>query len=205
MHITWLGQTALKIQTKNVDEDIITLIDAYRPKQGEFPRNLAANLALFSKGGEGAVTLTGDPFTIETLGEFDTKGVLITTVAGPEGTIIFKLSVEGINLIHLGVLHQKLSDEMTEAIGRVDILIIPVGGGDRYLSPTDAAQTVTTLEPRIVIPVGYTCDTDPKALGIESFIKEMGIKPEATDKKLIIKAKDLPADETKLYVLEKAA
>lgn len=205
MHITWLGQTTIKIQTKNVDEDIITVIDAYRPKQGDFPRSIGANLALFSRGGEGAATLTGDPFTIETLGEFDTKGILITSVAGPEGTTIFKMSAEGMNVVHLGLLHQKLTDEMAEAIGRVDVLIVPVGGGDQYLSPTDAAQTVTALEPRIVIPVGYACDTDPKALSIESFIKEMGIKPEATDKKLILKAKDLPAEETKLYVLEKAA
>lgn len=205
MHITWLGQTAIKIQTKNVDEEIITLIDGYRPKQGEFPRSISAHLALFSHGGDGATTLSGDPFTIETLGEFDTKGILITTVAGPDGITIFKLSVEGINVIHLGMLRQKLTDEMIEMIGRVDVLILPVGGGENYLSPADAAQTVTTLEPRIAIPVGHACDTDPKVLGIESFIKELGIKPEATDKKLIIKAKDLPSEETKLYVLEKAA
>lgn len=204
MHITWLGQTAIKIQTKNIDEEIVTVMDAYRPKQGDFPRSIGANLALFSKGGDGAATLTGDPFTIETLGEFDTKGILITSVAGPEGTTLFKLSAEGMNVVHLGVLHQKLTDEMAEAIGRVDVLIVPVGG-DRYLSPADAAQTVTALEPRIVIPVAHTCDTDPKAGSVEAFIKELGVKPEATDKKLILKAKDLPAEETKLYVLEKAA
>ena len=39
---------------------------------------------------------------------------------------------------------------------------------------------------------------------IEAFIKELGIKPEPTDKKLSIKAKDLPSEETKVFVLEKA-
>ena len=203
MHITWLGKTTIKIQTKNVDEDIVTLVDAYRPETGEFPRSIGANIALFSRGEKDAVTLTNDPFIIETLGEFDTKGLLITSVAGPNGTTIFKLSVEGINIVHLGILNQKLDDTMIEAIGRIDILILPVGGGTQYLSPSDAAQTVTTLEPRIVIPVGFSCDTDPQAQSIESFIKELGIKPETTDKKFSIKAKDLPAEETKLVVLEK--
>ncbi len=203
MHISWLGQTAIKIQTKHVDQDIVTLIDAYRPKQGDFPRSLNAHVALFSRGSDGSITLTGEPLIINTLGEFDTKGLLITGIAGPEGTTIFKLSVEGIHLVHLGKIKEKISDEMIEAIGRVDILIVPVGGNATYLSPVDASATVTSLEPRIIIPVAHQTDTDPQAHSIESFIKEIGLKPEATDKKLTIKAKDLPADETKLFLLEK--
>ena len=44
---------------------------------------------------------------------------------------------------------------------------------------------------------------DPKAKPVSDFIKELGLKPEVTDKKIIIKAKDLPQEETKLYILEK--
>lgn len=204
MHITWLGKTTVKIQTKHIDEDIVTILDPYRPKEGEFPRSLAAQLALFSQGENGAVTLSGDPFIINTLGEFDTKGILVTSAAAPGGTIIYKLSVEGMNIVHLGKLREKLTDDIAEAIGHVDALIIPVGGGPDYLSPTDAAQLVTLLEPRVVIPVGFQCDTDPRALTLETFIKELGIKPEESDKKLILKAKDLPQEETRLYHLEKA-
>ncbi len=205
MHITWLGQTAIKIQTKHIDEDITTLIDPYRPKNGEFPRSLSAHIALFSKGSDGATTLTSDPFCIDTLGEFDTKGLFINGLAGPDGITMFKISVEGITLVHTGALRQKLSDEAIGSLGKIDVLLIPVGGNDLYLSPADAAHLVTALEPRIIIPIGHACDSDQTVQTIESFIKELGIKPEITDKKVIIKAKDLPADETKLYILEKVA
>jgi hypothetical protein len=51
--------------------------------------------------------------------------------------------------------------------------------------------------------VAYHCDTDPDAAPVTAFIKELGLKPEATEKKVIIKKKDLPQEETKLIVLEK--
>jgi hypothetical protein len=71
------------------------------------------------------------------------------------------------------------------------------------LEPAQAARIVTTIEPRLVIPLAYESDSDPKANPVSAFIKEMGLKPELTDKKLIIKSKDLPQEETKLYILEK--
>ena len=90
-----------------------------------------------------------------------------------------------------------------EKILSPDILFIPVGGGENYLNAKEAAALATALEPRIIIPMAYSCDTDPDAGTITSFIKELGIKPEATEKKVIIKKKDLPQEETKLIVLEK--
>jgi L-ascorbate metabolism protein UlaG (beta-lactamase superfamily) len=204
MHLQWLGQTAFKLQTKNVDEEVITIIDPYKPKHGEFPRSLSPQIALFSRSEENSVTLSGEPLIIDTLGEFDTKGVMITTVGAEDGTVLFKIISEGINVVHLGALSKKPSDAVVEALGKIDILILPVGDSTRYLKATEAAELVTALEPRIVIPIAYHSDTDPDALPVEAFIKAIGLKPEATDKKLIIKAKDLPQEEMKLYILEKA-
>lgn len=106
-------------------------------------------------------------------------------------------------IVHLGVMTKKPDLDDLEKIGHVDILFIPVGDSERYLSVEDAAAIVTTLEPRVVIPVGYQCDSDPKAKPVTEFIKELGLKPDTTDKKIIIKKKDLPQEETKLMILEK--
>jgi hypothetical protein len=38
---------------------------------------------------------------------------------------------------------------------------------------------------------------------VTDFIKELGLKPEITDKKVIVKKKDLPQEDMKLYLLEK--
>ncbi|MFA7653754.1 MAG: MBL fold metallo-hydrolase [Candidatus Magasanikbacteria bacterium] len=202
MHFQWLGQTCVKLQTKNLDEDITILIDPYRPSKGDFPRSFSPHIGLFSHGTENAVTLSQDPFALDTLGECETKGVMVYSLTGGEENLMFKINAEGMNVLHLGKMKKPIENGDLEKIGSVDILLIPVGGGD-YLSPEDAANLVTALEPRIVIPIASECDTDPKALSVNAFIKELGLKPETTDKKIIIKQKDLPQEDTKLFILEK--
>ncbi len=202
MHIQWLGQTCVKLQTKNQDEDVVILLDAYRPEKGDFPRSFTPQIALYSRGQEDAATLSQNPFILDTLGECETKGVMIYALPGTNGNVIYKINAEGMNILHLGRQKTKFENDDLEKIGAVDILLLPVGDGE-YLSPENAAAMVTALEPRIVIPVGHQCDTDPRAKPVSEFIKELGLKPESTDKKFIIKQKDLPQEETKLYVLEK--
>lgn len=203
MHLNWLGQTCVKLQTKNLDEDVVILIDPYRPQKGDFPRSFSPQIALFSRGAEGGATLSQNPFVLDTLGECEVKNVVIYAVPAAD-SVVFKVNAEGLNVVHLGRLNKKVEAEVLEKVGTPDILFVPVGDGKEYLNPEDAAALVTALEPRIVIPMAYRCDTDPGAQPVEAFIKEMGLKPEMTDKKFIIKQKDLPQEETKLMILEKS-
>lgn len=202
MHISWLGNTCVKLQTKNLDEDVVILINPYRPAQGDFPKNLAANIALFSASAAAGITLMQDPFILETLGECEIKGVMIYAYPHANG-VIFKINAEGMSLVHLGTAKTAIDTTLIDKLGNIDILLLPVGGKNVYLEPEKAAEMVNELEPRIVIPLGYKCDTDPSVLPVENFIKELGIKPEISDKKIIIKKKDLPSEDRKLYILEK--
>lgn len=203
MHISWLGQTCIKLQTKNLDKDVTIVIDAYKPKAGEFPRSFSPDVALFSAGSDNAATLSQDPFVLDSLGEVEVKNVMIYAIPCYEGGVIYKLNGEMLNVVHLGRLKKTLSSSEMEKILSPDVLFIPVGGGENYLNAKDAAALATALEPRVIIPMAYNCDTDPNAAPITAFIKELGLKPEATEKKVIIKKKDLPQEETKLIVLEK--
>ncbi len=205
MHINWLGQTCVKLQTKNLrDEDVTIIVDAYKPSTGDFPRSFSPQIALFSHGDEDTVTLSQDPFILNTLGEVEIKDTMIYSLPGPNDTLIFKIISEGLTIAHLGRINHKLSTETIAKLGNPDILFIPVGAEKNgTLEADDAVATVTALEPRIIIPIAYQCDTDPKAAPISEFIKNLGLKPEATDKKFIIKKKDLPQEETKLMILEK--
>lgn len=203
MHISWLGQTCVKLQTKYLDQDVTVLIDAYKPAHGEFPRSFTPTLALFSNGLENAATLSQNPLIISTLGEFEMNEVMVTAWAGDGVNIIYKINAEGLSIIHLGKMAKKVDPALLEQIGHIDILLVPAGNGSVFLPLEDAVDLVTVLEPRIVIPIAYHCDTDKTAKPVTDFIKELGIKPEATDKKFIIKKKDLPQEETKLYILEK--
>lgn len=204
MHISWLGQTCVKLQTKNMDEDVVVLIDAYKPQKGDFPRSFTPQVALYSHGTKDAATLSQNPFVLDTIGECEIKNTGVYSFpSDDENNLIFKVATEGLLVVHLGKITKKIDDSFLEKIGDPDILILPVGGKGEYLTPEDAAAVVNAIGPRIVIPVGFQCDTEPNVLPVSDFIKELGLKPEVTDKKLIIKKKDLPAEETKLMILEK--
>lgn len=203
MHISWLGKTCIKLQTKNVDEDVAILIDAYRPPKGDFPRSFSPDIALYSNGTENAATLSQNPFIINSYGEFEIKNVMIYAMASSKNNIIYKINAENLSLVHLGRLNQPLENGDMEKILSPDILFIPVGGNPDYLDPKAAAALANALEPRIIIPIAFSCDTDPDVKPVDTFIKELGLKPEAMEKKVIIKKKDLPSEETKLVILEK--
>lgn len=204
MHINWLGQTCVKLQTKNLkDEDIVILIDPYKPEKGEFPRNFSPDVVAYSNTKENSVTISDSAFIVDTLGEYEVKDNMVYAIAANDKEMIFKISAEGMNIVHLGSMKEKLSEHIIEKLGTPDILFIPVGDAGKTLDPKKAGEVVAMLEPRIVIPIAFQCDTDPKAMPVENFIKETGLKPETVEKKIIIKKKDLPQEETKILVLEK--
>ncbi|MFH1789584.1 MAG: MBL fold metallo-hydrolase [bacterium] len=203
MHISWLGQTCVKIQTKNINVDSTIVINAYKPKKGSFPRYFSPEIALFSSGMDNTATLSQNPFVISTLGEFEMQGIVIYSLPDDENNRIFKLVSEGMTIVHLGKLNKNIENSRLEKIMNPDILFIPVGGRPNYLERKMAASLATAIEPRIIIPIGFKCDTDPDSKPISMFVDEAGLKPENQTKKIIIKKKDLPADETKLIVLDK--
>lgn len=203
MHFTWLGSTAMKIQTKPFDKDVVIVIDPYKPEKGSFPRSLASDIALFTAGEKDPITLSGDPFILSTAGECETKGVLVSAVQGhePDQTML-RIDSEGISVGHLGCAKKELTNEQLKVLSEVDILCVPVGN-DKCYDAQKALKVVNTIEPRIVIPIGFKSDNEPKAADVGAFLKEMGVKGVLSEKKIIIKKKDLPQDETRVIVLSK--
>jgi L-ascorbate metabolism protein UlaG (beta-lactamase superfamily) len=64
-------------------------------------------------------------------------------------------SLDGLRVAHLGDFGQSsLRDEQAEAIGAVDLMFIPVGGGPT-IGASDAAAIVDRLKPRWVVPMHY--------------------------------------------------
>lgn len=70
---------------------------------------------------------------------------------------IFIIEVGGLRLVHCGDLGQQLDAEQVASLGRVDVLMIPVGG--TYTVDADGARgIVSALKPRITIPMHYKID-----------------------------------------------
>lgn len=64
------------------------------------------------------------------------------------------IEVEGLRLAHLGDLGHVLTPEQVRAIGRLDVLMVPVGG-HFTIGPAEADQVVAQLSPRVVIPMHF--------------------------------------------------
>jgi L-ascorbate metabolism protein UlaG (beta-lactamase superfamily) len=68
--------------------------------------------------------------------------------------VIFVLDIDGIRVCHLGDLGHILTGEEIGAIGRVDVLLIPVG--DFFtIGPKQALDVMKSLSPAITIPMHF--------------------------------------------------
>jgi L-ascorbate metabolism protein UlaG (beta-lactamase superfamily) len=75
------------------------------------------------------------------------------TERGPNTIFVFAL--DGLRVCHLGDFGQAaLRPEQAEAIGPVDLLVLPVGAGPT-IGAEQAASVATTLKPRWVVPMHY--------------------------------------------------
>jgi L-ascorbate metabolism protein UlaG (beta-lactamase superfamily) len=72
--------------------------------------------------------------------------------------IIFNMRIDGLSVCHCGELGYPLNDGQVRAIGKVDILLLPIGGGFT-LDPRGAADVQRQLRPAVVIPMHYITKT----------------------------------------------
>ncbi len=193
MHVSWLGQNCFKIEGKNAT----VIID---PLETKMPK-VSADILVLPRGGKDRSFLKSDAFVVETPGEFEAKGIFVRSLAaGEKGELITRVDVDGIRLGHLGSL--KKSDETIEGfLENVDVLLVPTGGGD-VLGPAEAAEVVSSIEPRIVIPMHFKTETEKSLQPVEKFAQAMGMSNGDKQSKVSITPKDLPNEETKLIILE---
>jgi L-ascorbate metabolism protein UlaG (beta-lactamase superfamily) len=216
MTIQFLGASCFKISTKIGNDEVTILTDPYSDKVGKLPRSLAADIVTVSRRTHdhhnNLEAVAAGAFVIEHPGEYEVKGIPVYGVPAPHEkplpkeynkNVIFQFTIDEMRVTHLGGLDQVLNEEQLAQLGEVDVLMIPVGGGD-VLTAKAAAELVSRMEPRVVIPMQYKMkDLDLEAAGVEAFIKEVGAKTIETDKWKATK-KDLPQDETFIVLLSKS-
>jgi len=213
MYITWLGQSCFKLQDKIGSDGVTLVTDPYSDDIGLKMPRFEADIVTVSHSHHdhnNIGALRGNPFIIDTAGEYETKGVFVEGVEAwhdaAEGkergkNIIYRIEMEDISITHLGDLGHILDTKQLEKLEGTNILLIPVGG--KYtINATKAVEVISQIEPRIVIPMHYKVpglkiDLD----GVEKFIKELGLKPRQEEKLKILK-KDLPQEDMELVVLE---
>ena len=72
----------------------------------------------------------------------------------PRGNSIFVFEVAGLCVGHLGHLHHMPNDEQFAALGRIDVLMVPVDGGYTMSLP-DMIAVVQRLKSSVVLPMHW--------------------------------------------------
>lgn len=202
MYITWHGYNCIRIQGK----EAVIVIDPFSDKLGLKPPRLKADVALASTEDIDLTKTNGNPFFIDSPGEFEVKGVFTYGLPWKyekhDGTgVLYRIQFEDVSFAHLGALDRVLPNAPLEILEGVDVLFLPVGDPE-MLKPTVAVEVISRIEPRIVIPVNYDVEGAKKKLDKpDKFLKELGL-PYESESKLKLTNKDLPEDERKVYLLE---
>jgi len=132
----------------SVEADIITISHMTHPDHNHF-EDISGHHPIVSKAGE-----------------FDIKGVRIDGInsfhddaqgseRGPN--VIFILEIDDVRICHLGDLGHVLTEGNVRGMGKVDVLLVPVGG-TYTIDSAQADMVVDMVKPAIAIPMHYKTD-----------------------------------------------
>ena len=213
MEITWYGLSCFRLTERGM---ISIVADPYGGDVGLPVLKLKADVVTVSHDAPGHAdlsTVKGARRVINSPGEFEIGGVFITGVrmpnkkdkkAGANGNTLYVYNYEGLTVAHLGDLSDVPTQAQIEDLGAVDVALVPVGGGNA-LSPSQAAEVISLIEPSIVIPMHFKTGKENLKLGTaEGFLKEMGIADQEAQPSLKV-AKGSLSEETQVVVLKPAS
>jgi L-ascorbate metabolism protein UlaG (beta-lactamase superfamily) len=101
--------------------------------------------------------------------------------------IAWRWNQSGLNFLHLGGIASAITVEQQILMGRPDVLLIPVGGGDKSYTPQEALQSVRLLNPKIVIPTQYrTQAADAASCNIEPLDSFLTLMQETSSQQTLV-------------------
>jgi L-ascorbate metabolism protein UlaG (beta-lactamase superfamily) len=152
MEITWLGHACFRLRAK--EGTVVT--DPFGKGLGLALSRLQADVVTVSHdhaGHNNAGAVGGQPHLINGPGEYEIKNIFITGIGAfhdaeqgkNHGKVtMYLIDMEDLVICHLGDLAHVPTQEMIEAMGRVDILLAPVGAGNS-LNAAQAAEVISLL------------------------------------------------------------
>jgi L-ascorbate metabolism protein UlaG (beta-lactamase superfamily) len=213
MEIIWYGHACFRLRDRNA----IVVTDPYdktlglplpRPKADIVTVSHATPHHSYVDGVKGDFMLVNGP------GEYEIKDIFITGInlvsankqaksnQPPLKNNVFVIYMDNIALCHLGDLKHVPTQDQVEDMGNIDVLMVPVGGGQNALNAAQAAEVISLIEPYIVIPMHYRLpDLAVKLDSVDKFLKEMGITNTETIANLKLTKTGLP-EETQIVLME---
>ncbi|MGQ9678719.1 MAG: MBL fold metallo-hydrolase [bacterium] len=214
MKVRWLGHASFLFTT---EKGITVLTDPYVPgaydgavRYGKI--EAVADIVTVSHehaDHNGVRDLPGSPQVVRGSGEWELKGIKIQGISTfhdqkegrDRGTnTMFCYEMDNLRLVHLGDLGHIPDENVVKALGRVDIIFVPVGG--LYtIDARQAVEVVKLLNPRLVIPMHFkTPKLGFNIARVDEFLKLAPRGKELGKSEVEVKAESLPA-ETETWVL----
>ncbi len=208
MEIQYFGGNCVKITTKKaslvVDDNIKQLGGSKISK----PSDIIISTSRIDGEDPDAVLYVDSP------GEFEASNISISGVAarahtdeeGKNEATMYRIVADDIRIAVVGHIYPELSDEQLEAIGMIDVLVVPVGGHGFTLDAVGAQKVIKKIGPKLVIPTQYAdskLNYPVPATSLADALKELAMEPKETVAKLKIKGTELLTDQAQLIVLER--
>jgi L-ascorbate metabolism protein UlaG (beta-lactamase superfamily) len=209
MEITWYGHSCFRIVERGRATIVTDPFDA--AVIGYNPLRLKADIVLVSHDTPGhshVAAVQGYQHVLTNPGEYEIGGVFVIGAAmydknssNPRRNVVYVMDFLGVTIAHLGDLDHIPHQSAIDALGNIDVVLIPVGGGGA-LNSSEAAEVISLLEPKIVVPMHYkTPNTLLELDPVERFLKEMGINTPVEEESLRVSASSFP-EQTQVILLQ---
>lgn len=209
MEIQYFGANAIRLSTRKAS----IIVDDNLASLGQKPITKNGDIALFTgPHGESSPDVE-EKIVIDKPGEYEVSEISIQGIParshldeeGQKSATIFKITEDDTKIVVTGHIYPELSDEQLEAIGMVDVLIIPVGGNGYTLDGVGALKVIRKIEPKIVTPTHYDekgFDYPVPQQPLSEALKALAMEPKETVAKFKVKPVEL-TDNTQLVILER--
>lgn len=163
MKIQWLGHSCFLITAQS---GVRVLTDPFNDKVGYPLPSVKADIVTVSHhhGDHDYTAVVKGWYTVyDSPGKFFLKGVDILGLAtyhdAQQGAqrgknTVFRLTVDGVNIVHCGDLGHLLEPAQIAELGRVDVLLLPVGG-HYTIDSAQALELMRALKPALTIPMHF--------------------------------------------------
>jgi L-ascorbate metabolism protein UlaG (beta-lactamase superfamily) len=212
MKIKWLGHSSFLITS---DEGVVKIItDPYATGGGINYAKIseAADIVTVShqhSDHNNVAQVKGNPTAVKETGTKEVKGIEFVGISSYHDdakgkqrghNIIFCFTMDEIRVCHLGDLGHELDAQQLGQIGKVDILLLPVGGFFT-IDAKLASQIGQKLAPKVIIPMHYKTSKCTYAIAeVEEFLKGKQNIRRLDSTEVEFKKEELPTD-TQIVVL----
>jgi L-ascorbate metabolism protein UlaG (beta-lactamase superfamily) len=163
MQLRWFGQSCF-LMTSQAGTRV--LMDPFGKGLGNKMPQVQADIVTTSHDHfdhNNIAAVKGNFYHIDTRGSYSHKDIGINGIltchdkvqgARWGSNVVFTFSVDGLCVCHCGDLGHVLTPEQVTGIGKVDVLLVPMGGSFT-INATEALEVRRQLNPTITIPMHY--------------------------------------------------